>query len=257
VETGPREGFDRAEQAFRRALDLNPDLTVAHKMYSQLEVDLGRARDAMARLLARSKTADPEILAGLVTTCRYCGLLDASVSAHARAIALEPHIKTSVPHTWFLQGDYARVATLKFSEYPYIMALAHQALGRTTEALSAMRELEQNSRSRVPGFVIASRTLLEGNTTESIAAIQRIVASGFSDPEGLFYAARHLAHLGEADAALTVLERVVQGGFVCYPSFATDTWLASIRKKSAFARLMKKAEEQHKQARAAFASFQT
>ena len=119
VETGQREGFDLAEQAFRRSLDLNPDLTIAHKMYAQLEVDLGRAQDAMARLLERSKAADPEILAGLVTTCRYCGLLEASVAAHARAVALEPPIKTSVPHTWFMQSDYARVATLKFAEYSH------------------------------------------------------------------------------------------------------------------------------------------
>ena len=251
VETGRREGFDRAEEAFRRALDLNPDLTMAQKMYAQLEVDLGRARDAMARLLDRSKSADPEILAGLVTTCRYCGLLDASVSAHDRAVALEPHIKTSVPHTWFMQADYRRVATLKFAEYPYIMALAYQALGRGNEALAALREVEQNARSRVPGFVIAGRTLLEGNTADSIAAVNRIVESGFSDPEGLFYAARHLAHLGESDAALAVFERVIQGGFFCYPSFAADPWLAGLRKKAAFGKLMKKAEVQYEDAKTA------
>jgi DNA-binding winged helix-turn-helix (wHTH) protein/tetratricopeptide (TPR) repeat protein len=252
VETGQREGFDRAEQAFRRALDLNPDLTIAHKMYAQLEVDFGRARDAMARLLERGKTVDPEVLAGLVTTCRYCGLLDASTAAHARAVALEPRIKTSVPHTWFFQGDYAKVSTLKFAEYPYITALAYQALGRGAEALAALREVEQNARSRVPGFVIAGRTLLEGNRIESIAAVERILGSGFSDPEGLFYAARHLAHLGESDRALAVLDRVIQGGFFGQPTLAADPWLISLRKKAAFTRLMKKAEEQHTEAKAIF-----
>jgi DNA-binding winged helix-turn-helix (wHTH) protein/tetratricopeptide (TPR) repeat protein len=254
VETGQREGFALSEQAFRRALDLNPDLTMAHKLYAQLEVDFGRARDAMARLLERAKTADPEILAGLVTTCRYCGLLDASVAAHTRAVALEPRIKTSVAHTWFFQGDYARVATLKFAEYPYITALAYQALGRATEALAELRDVEQKARSRVPGFVIAGRTLLEGNKTESIAAVHRIVASGFSDPEGLFYAARHLSHLGERDSALSVLTRVVEGGFFGYPALAADPWLASLRKKTAFVKLMKKAEQQHVEAKAIFES---
>ena len=112
VDRGAPDGFDRAEAAFRRALELNPDATLAHKLYAQLEVDLGRARDAMARLAARAQTADPELLAGLVSACRYCGLLDASVAAHARAVELEPKIKTSVPHTWFLQADHARVATI-------------------------------------------------------------------------------------------------------------------------------------------------
>src|SRR5215471_8664687 len=43
LETGRREELDRAEAAFRRALELNPDLALAHKLYAQLEVDLGRA----------------------------------------------------------------------------------------------------------------------------------------------------------------------------------------------------------------------
>src|SRR5262249_8582716 len=41
--TGSRDGLDQAEAAFQRALELNPDLTVTHKLFAQLEVDLGRA----------------------------------------------------------------------------------------------------------------------------------------------------------------------------------------------------------------------
>ncbi len=100
-----RTSLDRAEEAFRRALELNPDLSITHKLYAQLEVDRGRARDAMARLIERAQTADPELLAGLVTTCRYCGLLDASMAAHGRALSLEPKIRTSVPHTWYFQAE--------------------------------------------------------------------------------------------------------------------------------------------------------
>src|SRR5215831_10100799 len=85
--TGAREGLERAEAAFQQALDLNPDLAIAHKSYAQLEVDLGRAADAMTRLVPRSHGAvDPEIFAGLVSPLRYCGLLDASDAAHSRAI---------------------------------------------------------------------------------------------------------------------------------------------------------------------------
>ena len=90
--TGTREGLDLAEAALRRALELNPDLPIAHKLLAQLEVDAGRAQDAMSRLILRAQIADPELLAGLVSTCRYCGLLDASVAAHGRAVSLEPRI---------------------------------------------------------------------------------------------------------------------------------------------------------------------
>jgi len=114
---GTRESLDQAEAAFRRALDLNPDLPIAHKLLAQLEVDLGRAHDAMVRLIERAHTADPELLAGLVSACRYCGLLDASAAAHARALDLEPKIRTSVGHTWFLQADYERVATVTHARH--------------------------------------------------------------------------------------------------------------------------------------------
>jgi tetratricopeptide (TPR) repeat protein len=84
------DNLDRAEVAFRRALEINPELPIAHKLYAQLEVDLGRAPDAMARLLECAKSADPELFAGLVSTCRYCGLLDASAAADDKAKRLEP-----------------------------------------------------------------------------------------------------------------------------------------------------------------------
>jgi DNA-binding winged helix-turn-helix (wHTH) protein/TolB-like protein len=182
--TGTRDGLGDAEAAFREALTLNPDLTVAHKLYAQLEVDLGRALDGMSRLIERARTADPELLAGLVTTCRYCGLLDASVAAHRRAIELEPKIRTSVQHTWFMQADHARMAaSVSINEFPYIVALSLAALGRGTEAIPVLRELEPKTPTRIRDFIVAGRTLLEGHLGESAAAMERVATSEFSDPK--------------------------------------------------------------------------
>jgi DNA-binding winged helix-turn-helix (wHTH) protein/tetratricopeptide (TPR) repeat protein len=252
LETGTREGLERAEAAFRRALELNPELPLAHKLLAQLEVDLGRARDAMTRLVARAHCADPELLAGLVSACRYCGLLDASVGAHTRAVALEPKIRTSVPHTWFMQADHARVAAVKIAEFPYIVPISLLALGRGAEALPALRELEPKIPTRLRDFIIAARTLLEGDAAASVAAARRVAASDFRDPEGLFYLARHLSHLDETSAAIELLERVVAGGFFCFPILARDPWLDLLRKKPAFTKLLRKAETQHLEAAATF-----
>jgi DNA-binding winged helix-turn-helix (wHTH) protein/tetratricopeptide (TPR) repeat protein len=249
---GTAEGLDLAENAFRKALELNPDLPLAHKLYAQVEVDRGRARDAMARLVERARTADPELFAGLVTTCRYCGLLEASVAAHERAASLEPKLRTSVPHTWYLQGDYARVAMIKPGEFPYIVPLSMAELGRREEALGVLREIEQKIPTRVREMISAARLLLEGNAADSIAAINRFV-SDFRDPEAYFYAARHLAHLDERDAAIGLLERAIDGGFFCFPAFAKDPWLDPLRKKAAFTKLLARAETQHLESAALFA----
>lgn len=251
--TGSKEDLMKAEAAFRRALDLNPDLAVAHKLFAQLEVDLGRAADAMTRLVPRAQAADPELLAGLVTTCRYCGLLDASVAAHERAAHLEPNVRTSLPHTLFLRRDYQRLASVKLSEYPYIVAMALAALGRAGEALPALRDIEAKTPTRQRDLFTAARTLIEGDTAASVAAIGRLVASDFGDLEALFYASRHFAHLNEVNAALEVFERVVSGGFFCYPAIADDPWLDSVRKKPVFGKLVNHARKKHEDAAAAFA----
>lgn len=252
--TGAREGLERAEGGFRQALDLNPDLATAHKFYAQLEVDLGRAMDAMVRLLPRAHGAvDPELFAGLVSPLRYCGLLEASVAAHSRAVALEPKIRTSVPHTWFLQADHVRVAALRIEDVPYIFPISLNELGRQDEALRTLRPLEEKTSTRIRDFIIAARTMIEGDTAASVAAVGRVVASEFSDPEGLFYLTRHLARLNQVDSAIELFERVIRGGFVCYPAMLRDPWLESIRSKPRFTNLLKRAEDHHQSAKREFA----
>jgi DNA-binding winged helix-turn-helix (wHTH) protein/tetratricopeptide (TPR) repeat protein len=255
--TGAREGLKQSEMAFRQALDLNPDLALAHKFYAQLEVDLGRAADAMGRLLARAEgAADPEIFAALISPLRYCGLLDASVAAYSRSVVLEPAIRTSVVHTWFLQRDYKRVAATRLEDNPYIVALSLAETGRGKEAISALRTLEERIKTRMRDFMMAARTMIEGDAEGSIAAVERIINSAFADPEGLLYLTRHLAHLNQIDTALDLFERVVAGGIFCYPALATDPWLDPIRERPEFARLMEKAKQRHEAAGAEFARLQ-
>lgn len=244
--TGAGEGLKQAEAAFRQALDLNPDLAIAHKFYAQLEVDLGRAGDAMARLLPRAQgAADPEIFAALISPLRYCGLLDASAAAYARAVALEPAIRTSVVHTWFLQQDYKRVASTKLEDNAYIVALSLAKVGRGNEAVVALRTLEEKIKTRMRDFMMAARTMIEGDAEGSIAAVGRIVQSAFSDPEALWYLTRHLAHLNQVDAAVQLFERVVGGGVFCYPAMSSDPWVDPIRDRPEFTRLLEQAKHKH------------
>jgi tetratricopeptide (TPR) repeat protein len=120
------ENLKRAESAFTRALEINPDLSIAHNLYAYLEVDLGRARDAMLRLVdrGRQRSGDPELFAGLVHACRYCGLLDASSAAYEQAIGLDPKISTSAGHTFFMLGHYEKVFTTNVESSPYIRNIA-------------------------------------------------------------------------------------------------------------------------------------
>lgn len=252
-----KAGLQKAETAFRQALDLNPELAIAHKPYAQLEVDLGRAADAIKRLLPRAQgAADPEIFAGLVSPLRYCGLMEASVAAHRRAIALEPKIRTSVAHTWFLDRDYERLGKLRVEDNPYIVGIALAELGRKAEALAGLRGVEEKFKTRMADFARAARTMIEGDAAGSAAAADRIVTSDFSDPEGLFYLVRHLARLSRLDEAMNLLERVVGGGFFCYPAMMHDPWLEPLRKLARFEELMRAVANKHQSAESDFTAME-
>ena len=133
------------------------------------------------------------------------------------------------------------------------MLLSLAEVGQRDAALALLRALEEKTKTRIRDFIIAARTMIEGDAAGSVAAVGRIVASEFSDPEGLFYLTRHLARLNQVDSALALFERVVGGGFFCYPAMLSDPWLEPVRNKPRFASLLGRAEQQHRVAEREFA----
>src|SRR6185503_17139837 len=129
----------RAEEALRRALELSPRLPLAHKLMAHLESEVGRAQEAMVRLLglAADTRNDAELFAGLVHACRYSGLLEASLAAHREAQRLDPNLPTGVVHTLWQLGDFERLIELKGGEGMTARAFALLALSRREEALEA------------------------------------------------------------------------------------------------------------------------
>src|SRR5207244_7102117 len=136
---------------------------------------------------------------------------------------------------------------------PYIVALSLAEVGRGSEAVAALRTLEEKIKTRMRDFMMAARTMIEGDADGSIAAAGSIVHSAFSDPEGLLYLTRHLAHLNQIDAALELFERVIGGGIFCYPAMLSDPWLEAVRTRPQFAKLLGVAEQQHQVAAREFA----
>ena len=92
----------RAQECFERALELNPDLALAHNLYAQVEPDLNRATEATLRLIGRIREgrAEPELYGALTHACRFCGFLEASIESHERARRLDPDIQTSVNQSY-------------------------------------------------------------------------------------------------------------------------------------------------------------
>jgi DNA-binding winged helix-turn-helix (wHTH) protein len=245
-----------AEAAFQRAFVLDPDLASAHQFYTLLQVDLGRADEAMRRLFERLKhhPTEAEAFSSLVQVLRFRGLLRESVAADSRAVELDPAVSTSVAHTFFLAGRY-KTAIEAYSGRAgyYLDAAAWAALGDRKQAVSLLRErLSNASFSKLITALMASLlAILEGKTEEA----ERIMdeADTSREPEILVYFARHYGHMRLLDSSIKALRLAARSGFTCAPdTMKSDPWLVPLRKHRELGPLLSNAEALVEKARSSF-----
>ena len=246
-----RENLSRGAEALQRALALNPDLSLAHDIFAHVEVDAGRSRDAVARLLERLQrgASEPEIFAGLVHACRYCGLLDASVAAWEPARSLDPAIVTSVSQTFSLQGDWERAIAFDASDPPFTRAIGLVEGGRAGEGLDLLRRsLAGGLHPQLHHLVSGMIASIEGRHDDVLRHTHFVIGSGFADHEVFFHWAGALAGAGDTDGALGLLERAIDGGFHPADSLASDTRFDPLRPLPDFRHLLARARERQQEA---------
>ena len=248
--------FVRADRALKRALELDPELTMALTYYAQLDMEMGRSRDALVRLLERAarQPSDPYLLTGLVQAARYCGLADVSIAAHEHVRRLDPQMPTGVVNTYFLKGDYARALDAIRDEQNIMRGLTLTAMGRIADAIRSFTEHEQ----RVAGtaeaeFATICRLVCEGSYDEADERLTRIMSSPtFVDPEALFHSACGLARMGRHDRAAAALARTVERGYCALPALHHLSWFDPLRARADFRAAVDRAEEQKRAAIDAF-----
>ena len=159
--------------------------------------------------------ADPELFAGLVMACRFCGLLDASLAADEHARRLDPGIRTSVMYTHFMRGDWERAIESDVDDMRFCTKDVLPFVSGEEEAIAAWREMEATPLpARLRMAVRGNRFALEGNR-EALVQVMAELARGRWDPEAMFIGVRNFARVGATDLALDALESVVTRGFYC------------------------------------------
>ena len=247
----------RADEAFQRAFAVNPDLPIAHNLYTYMEVESGRARAAVLRLLKRVRTRnnDPDLFAGLVHACRYTGLLDASVAAYHRATRLDPAIVTSAAHTFFMLGQYQRAIELDSDRSPYVSVFAHSALGQGEAAAALCRAAKADTgrHAHVELMMNLIEAVAEGRIEDGRRSFAQIGDfPAFNDPEGWYYWAQGAAMVNEESTALELLDRAVAGGFHCPRALETSPHFDALRGMPEFAAVLARARAGNDAAAAAF-----
>ena len=250
-----------AEHAFRRALELSPRLTVAHKFYANLEADTGQARTALVRLLGEADRHgnDPELFAGLVHACRYCGLYEQSVAAHHEARRLDPNIPTSVEQTLLMTGDLERLLAV---ERPLAVPGGDQVIrviglglaGRRDQARQALLDVREATRIAAfrswTDFLLA---WLERRPADMLVSRSALGALEImDDPEAIFQEGWLFCDVGEHERALDLLRRAVAKGYFVASTLSESRHFDPLRTHAAFQQLLAESIAGREQALAAF-----
>ena len=237
-----RENSTRlAEEAFKRALELSPDLPLAHRYYTHFESEHGHAANAIVRLVKHATTnrQDAQLFAGLVHACRYAGLFDASVAAHDEAMRLDPTVATGVEYTIAqLPGGVDKAMHLaarhpgKLDGIFPAMAAGSPAQARTIRELvdfSLVPPAYRRSFDAINAFA-------GGDVDETIHAIDRAIAAHV-DPEALFLFGLMLVRIGVSDHGLETIATAVRSGYTPLTTLRTNEGFDGVRERADFKQL--------------------
>jgi eukaryotic-like serine/threonine-protein kinase len=252
--------YAQSEAALRRALAINPDLSVAHKFFAHLEADTGHPQEAMVRLLGQAsrKGNDPELFAGLVHACRYCGLYEQSMAAHEEARRLDPNVETSLEQTLLLAGEVDRL--LKTAPMDHAMRLIALGLaGRRDEAREVLTEFVKmvaNREQAWPSWIAWTSWLeawVEARYEDMRAQATALEAFDLlADPEGEFLQGWLQCEASDYDAGLVQLRRAVSEGFYAAPTLERDHHFDPLRRRPEFQVLLADTQKRRQHALEAF-----
>jgi tetratricopeptide (TPR) repeat protein len=261
IEPSP-DSETRAEEAFRRALEVNPRLSVAHKHYAKLESDMGQAERAIVRLLGQATRHgnDPELFSGLVHACRYCGLFDQSIAAHREARRLDPNVPTSVEQTTLMTGDLERLLAI---EPTLVVAGADDGIrviglglaGRREDARRALEAMRRTTRIATFNSWAEYLTAWIDKRAEGMWSSDMSALDGLKireDPEAIFQEGWLLCDVGEHQKGLAYLRRAVEKGYFVAHTLAHSRHFDALRGDAGFEEVLALAEAGRDRALAAF-----
>ncbi len=229
--------FQRSNQAYERALALDPDLSLAAGQLIANRVErgeLGKAYEAAQALLKR-RPDSAEAHFTMSYVYRYAGMLEQSAKECDAALALDPGNYTFRSCAWaFMElGNTARARDFvrldAGSEWAaYVLPSILLREGKVAEAKEAVK--------RMPTAPRYHRDLLEAclllrppSDLDRIAQELEANQAAEADPEILYFEGALLGYCGKKQAGLDLLQSAVERNYCAYSNIVSDPLLAKLR----------------------------
>ncbi len=262
---GGREQYRRAQNAYQRALALEPKQVEAEMFYANLLVDTGKVEEAVP-LLREAISSNPNNAAvhwELGYAYRFAGMLKQSLAECLRAREMDPLVKSngSMLNTYLYLGEYDKfIASLpdvnESSFFRFYRGFGEYYQGHWgVAALDLNRAYEEGPTL----YTAIGKAFADGLANKGGDGIQllreleiQIEQHGVGDPESTYKMAQAYAVLGDRDSSLRMMRSSVESGFFSYPYFLADPLLDNVRSLEAFSRIVDGARQRHEAFKARF-----
>ena len=256
---GGGEDYELAENAFSRALDLDPNLVEARILMVFIYLSRGEKRKARAEVVRLAKQAPNEPAVYFVKGAlhRLDGEYDRALRAFGKLARLDPAARVVASYNRarvFMYQHRFDDALLELEQgarvepnHPLIRTFQAVVLGRrgdTAEAVRVLREvLEEHPTMDGIRPLLAQQLIKQGDPEAARAQLtDRVREAADADHDIAYWLATAHAMLGEREDALRWLERAVELGNENRTWFESDPNWEHLREEPRFVALMRRIE---------------
>ncbi|HSP61378.1 MAG TPA: winged helix-turn-helix domain-containing protein, partial [Pyrinomonadaceae bacterium] len=261
---GGREDYQRALEAYQRALALNAEQIEARVFMANMLTDTNRVVQAVPLLREVLKVNPNYALAHweLGYAYRFTGMLDESIAECERARAIDPQVKlhSSALNSYLYAGRYDKfLHSLPPDEDAFILFYRGLARQYLKDDKGAAADFDRAYQLDPSLYTEIGRAFSLGLGSESRKGIEllkgtetKMDARGVTDAEAMYKIAQAYAVLGDKSSAFRMLSRSIKGGFFCYPYIKDDPFLDNLRPEAEYADLLDSARKSHEDFKSRF-----
>jgi TolB-like protein/Tfp pilus assembly protein PilF len=263
---GGRDEYKKAQEAYQRALTIDPSDIQARIFMANLFTDTGRVEQAvpLVRAVLEASPNNAEAHWELGYAYRFGGMLNESVAECERARQLDPQVKitSSALNAYLYLGQYDQFLLSLPQTDNSVFVLFYRGFGEYYQknwveaAANFDRAYAMDSSALSAQLAKAFSDAIAHDNPAGLELLRqtenRIQQSGVSDAEGIYKIAQAYAAVGDKRSAIRMLRESIDGGFFPSPYFETDPLLDPIRKEPEFAGLLDQARRRHEDFKSKF-----